>query len=64
MNETIIKINKKLLNLKERKIIVYERIKELEYTIGMSLEEYEELNKLYDEYYEILIKIKLLEEIL
>ena len=56
-------IHEKLLNLRGRKIIVYERIKELEYTIGMSLEYYEELNKLYDEYYEILIKIKLLEDI-
>lgn len=43
---------------------MYSRIKELENIIGMSLEEYKELNKLYSEYNEILIKIEILEELL
>lgn len=41
-----------------------DRIKDLEYTIGMSLDEFKELNSLYDIYFDNLTKINLLNEIL
>lgn len=41
-----------------------DRIRELEDTIGMSIAEFEELNKLYDIFYENSVKIKFIKEIL
>lgn len=41
-----------------------DRINELEDTIGMSIAEFEELNKLYDIFYENSVKIKFIKEIL
>ena len=41
-----------------------DRISELEDTIGMSIAEFEELNKLYDIFYENSVKIKFIKEIL
>lgn len=58
------KIKEKIEGLKKKEKNMFLRIRKLENTIGMSLEEYEELNKLYSEYNEILIKIESLEELL
>lgn len=53
-----------LLNLKLEETKLFNRIKELECIVGMELDEYEELNKLYSEYYEVSITIKVLNKLL
>lgn len=58
------KIREKIEELKEKEENMYSRIKELENIVGMSLKQYEELNKLYSEYNEVLIRIESLEELL
>lgn len=58
------RIREKIEELKEKKENMYSRIKELENIVGMSLKEYEELNKLYSEYNEVLIRMESLEELL
>lgn len=58
------RIREKIEELKEKKENMYSRIKEPENIVGMSLKEYEELNKLYSEYNEVLIRMESLEELL
>lgn len=58
------KIREKIEELKEKEENTYSRIKELENIVGMSLKQYEELNKLYSEYNEVIIKMESLEELL
>lgn len=53
-----------LSNLELEELEIFNRIKELEYIIGMSLEEYSELNDLYSRYHEISVRIKVLKELL
>lgn len=58
------RIKEKIDKLKSEKENMFNRIRKLENTIGMSLEEYSELNKLYCKYNEILIKLEVLQEFL
>ncbi len=58
------KLRDYLRDLKLEECKVFDRIQLLENTIGMSLDEYFELQKLYDFYYEISIKIKILKKLL